>query len=54
MLILDNADLPIDNEQGVYESVMKTYTAALRAMDNLIMGTPQQVQEGAAFLGILS
>jgi hypothetical protein len=33
---------------------MKAWTAALQAMDNLVKGIPQQVQEGAALLGISS
>ncbi|KAE8447571.1 hypothetical protein EG329_010701 [Mollisiaceae sp. DMI_Dod_QoI] len=54
MLILDNAQVPINTEPGTYESVMLAWTAALTAMDNLIRGMPQQVRNGAALLGISS
>lgn len=33
---------------------MKAWTTALRAMDSLIRGMPQQVQDGASLLGISS
>lgn len=44
----------INNETGVYESFMKAWKVALQAMNNLINGIPQQVQDGAALLGISS
>lgn len=54
MLILNNASIPISNEPDTYKSVMKAWTTALRAMENLVNGMPQQVQDGAALLGISS
>lgn len=52
MLILDNASLPINSEVNVYDSVVKAWCTALKAMDDLVQGIPQQVQSGAVLLGI--
>ncbi|RDL40390.1 uncharacterized protein BP5553_00369 [Venustampulla echinocandica] len=54
MLILDNASIPVNNEPDTYTSVMKAWTAALEAMNNLARGMPQTVQDGAALLAISS
>jgi hypothetical protein len=54
MLILNNASIPINNELNTYSSVMKAWTTTLRAMESLLKGMPQQVQDGAALLGISS
>ncbi|KAL2064516.1 hypothetical protein VTL71DRAFT_3653 [Oculimacula yallundae] len=54
MLILDNASIPVNNEPDTYASVMKAWTAALEAMNNLVRGMPQTVQDGAALLAISS
>lgn len=54
MLILDNASIPVNNESDTYSSVIKAWTAALEAMNNLVRGMPQTVQDGAALLAISS
>jgi hypothetical protein len=54
ILILNNASIPINSEPNTYKSVMKAWTTALKAMESLIKGMPQQVQDGAALLGISS
>ncbi|KAH7400316.1 hypothetical protein BKA64DRAFT_479286 [Cadophora sp. MPI-SDFR-AT-0126] len=54
MLILNNTDLPINTTNNVFESVMSAWKTALIAMDNLVKGIPQQVQDGAALLAISS
>lgn len=42
-LILHNASLPVNNEPDTYTSVIKAWTAALEAMNNLLNGVPQRV-----------
>ena len=54
MLILKNANVPVNNEPETYASVMKAWTVALEAMDNLVLGLPQRVQDGSALLAISS
>lgn len=54
MLILNNASVPVNNESETYTSVMKAWAAALEAMNNLVKGIPQRVQDRAALLGISS
>lgn len=53
-LILNDASLLVNNESEPYVSVMKAWTAALEAMNNLIIGIPQRVQDGSALLAISS
>lgn len=52
MLITDNASIPVSNEPDSYTSVIKAWTAALAAMNNLARGMPQVVQDRAALLAI--
>ena len=54
MLILNNASVPVNNEPETYASVIKAWTVALEAMNNLVRGIPQRVQDGAALLAISS
>ena len=54
MLILESSNIPVNNETDIHRSVSKAWIAALQAMDNLIKGMPQQVQDGAALLAISS
>lgn len=51
-LILKNVDLNIPKSSGVYQSVVRTWHAALSAMENLISGIPQEVQDGVALLAL--
>ncbi|KAH9210507.1 hypothetical protein DL95DRAFT_370861 [Leptodontidium sp. 2 PMI_412] len=54
MLIINNAGLPIRTTGNVFDSVMSAWKTALAAMDNLVNGIPQQVQDGVALLAISS
>lgn len=54
MLILENASVPVNSEHDTYTSVMKAWAAALEAMNNLVKGVSQRVQDGAALLAISS
>jgi hypothetical protein len=52
--MLDNIELPINSEKDLYTSVVSAWDAALIATDTLLKGIPQQIQNGAALLGISS
>jgi len=54
MLILNNANIPVNSEDDMYLSVTKAWTASLEAMNNLVKGMPQRVQDGAALLALSS
>ncbi|KAN0103161.1 hypothetical protein V8E51_011474 [Hyaloscypha variabilis] len=54
MLILDNINVPVNSEKDLYHSVTAAWFAALLGMENLVKGVPQQVQDGAALLGMSS
>jgi hypothetical protein len=50
-VILNNlTSLPVNDEPSVYESVVKAWTSALRAMGCLVRGSPQRVQDGSTLL----
>lgn len=51
-LILNNASVPVNSEPQTYGSVMKAWTIALEAMNYLVKGIPQRVQERATLLAI--
>jgi hypothetical protein len=54
MLIVNNTSVPVNKEPDTYTSVIKAWTTALLAMNNLVTGMPQRVQDGAALLAISS
>jgi hypothetical protein len=54
MLILNNAGVPVNTTADTYASVMEAWTSALEAMNSLVKGMPQRVQDGAALLAISS
>jgi hypothetical protein len=54
ILMLDNINVPVNSEKSVYSSVMAAWLTALVAMDCLVRGIPQQVQDAAALLGMSS
>ncbi|KAF8850687.1 hypothetical protein BDZ45DRAFT_185766 [Acephala macrosclerotiorum] len=54
MLIIENTSLPVNNNHNTHASVLKAWTSALQAMDNLLAGIPQRVQDGAILLAISS
>lgn len=51
-LILHNASLPVNNEPETYASVIKAWVDALEAMNSLLRGVPQRVQDGTALVAI--
>jgi hypothetical protein len=52
MLILNNIHTSVDDDMHVYESVIKAWTAAIIAMNNLAKGVPQAANNGAVLLGL--
>jgi hypothetical protein len=54
-VILNNlTNLPVNDEPRAYESVIKAWISALKAMDCLIRGIPQRVQYGSTLLAMSS
>lgn len=51
-LVVDNVSLPISHSGSLYAAVMDASTKALQALDNLLKGAPQQVDDGAVLLGL--
>lgn len=52
MLVLNNVKLPVDHNSSVYQSVTRAWKTAMTMLENLIMGMPQQVQNGAILLAL--
>jgi len=53
-LIINNLRMPVNSNNDPYQSVLKAWTSAMTAMDRLIQGIPQRVQDGAILLAISS
>lgn len=53
-IVLEETNILVNDKRDTFQSVLSAWTAALRAMDNLLQGLPQQVQDGAALIGISS
>lgn len=56
MLFIANLNVPINinQEMGVYESVITAWTSALTSVENLVSGIPQAVNSGACLLALSS
>ncbi|KAH7134953.1 hypothetical protein B0J11DRAFT_425484 [Dendryphion nanum] len=54
MLIINNVRMSVNANKDPYESVTKAWISAMSAMERLICGVPQRVQEGAILLAISS
>jgi hypothetical protein len=52
MLIINNVRKPVNMSQEPYESVVTAWTSGMDAMERLIVGTPQRVQDGAILVAI--
>ncbi|KAH7317189.1 hypothetical protein BKA65DRAFT_410970 [Rhexocercosporidium sp. MPI-PUGE-AT-0058] len=52
MLILDNLSLPVNNDENTFENVMTTWSSAMNAMECLLKGMPQRVNNGSAIIGL--
>ena len=53
-LIVDNLNMPINQNMNVFESVMQAWKTAMTMMDKLIDGISHSVQNGAVLLGLSS
>ncbi|KAK8137232.1 hypothetical protein PG984_005172, partial [Apiospora sp. TS-2023a] len=53
-LLVDNITLPISPHKSLYSTVMDTAIKALQALDWLVRGVPQQIDNGAVLLGLSS
>ena len=54
MLVLNNVHLPVNNKMSVYQSVVQAWISAMTAVDRLVQGMPQSIQDGAVLLGLSS
>jgi hypothetical protein len=54
MLIMSNISMPVNSSNEPYESVMKAWISAMEAMEHLVQGMPQRVQDGTILLAISS
>jgi hypothetical protein len=54
MLIINNLSLSVNSSKDPYESVMQAWISTLKAMESLVQGMPQHVQDGAVLLAISS
>lgn len=56
MLFIANLNVPINinQEMGVYDSVVTAWISALESVDKLVSGTPQAVNSGACLLALSS
>ncbi|RYP49489.1 hypothetical protein DL768_004815 [Monosporascus sp. mg162] len=51
-IIINDSAIPVNSEPTVYKSVTTAWIGALGAMENLVQGVSQKVQDGAALLAI--
>jgi len=54
MLIINNVRLPVNSKKDPYDSVPEAWRSGMIAMDRLVQGIPQQVQDGAILLAMSS
>ncbi|KAF5695498.1 hypothetical protein FGLOB1_14014 [Fusarium globosum] len=54
MLIVDNTELPVSTTPQLFENVRGSWRSAMVAIDSLVKGLPQSVQDGAVLLGLSS
>ncbi|KAJ9137738.1 Nitrate reductase (NAD(P)H) [Pleurostoma richardsiae] len=54
MLIINNVRVPVNAVKDPYNSVIKAWTSAMCAMELLVQGIPQRIQDGAVLLAMSS
>ncbi|KAF5536829.1 hypothetical protein FNAPI_11603 [Fusarium napiforme] len=54
LLLTQKAKIPISGSGGVYASVMEAWRTALVAMENMVLGMPQSIQDGSVILALTS
>jgi len=53
-LLVDNVSLPVSSHTTVYVAIIEAWTRALEALECLIQGAPQRIDNGAVLLGLSS
>ncbi|KAM5386964.1 hypothetical protein ACJZ2D_000257 [Fusarium nematophilum] len=53
-LIINNVGIAVNSRHEPYESVMEAWVSAMKAMERLVQGVPQRVNDGAILLAISS
>jgi hypothetical protein len=54
-LLVDNVSLPVSQHTGdTHEAIIEAWSKAMLALDSLIKGAPQQIDNGAVLLGLRS
>jgi len=53
-IILNNVEVPVNKKPGLYGSVIDAWKSAMIAVDRLVQGMPQSIQDGSALLGLSS
>ncbi|KAK8070087.1 hypothetical protein PG994_006703 [Apiospora phragmitis] len=53
-LIVRNVSLPVNTHPKLFQNVLQTWKSAMMAVDNLIIGMPQSVENASVLLGISS
>jgi hypothetical protein len=53
-LLADNLSLPVSTNATVYAAIMEAWITAMKALDSLIQGAPQRIDNGAVLLGLLA
>ena len=51
-LLVDNISLPVSNKTTVHDAIIEAWTGAMKALDSLIQGAPQRIDNGAVLLGL--
>ncbi|KAK2729017.1 uncharacterized protein CKAH01_10588 [Colletotrichum kahawae] len=54
MLIISNVRLPVNSKKDPYESVIDAWVSGMAAMNRLLQGIPQRVQDGTILLAMSS
>jgi hypothetical protein len=54
MLIMNNLRMPVNSIKDPYQSVVKAWISSMNAMERIVQGIPQRVQDGAILLAISS
>lgn len=53
-LLVDNAEIPVNQASSAYRSVMDAWTTALSTIEKLLEGVPQSINDGAVILALTS
>ncbi|KAI0147171.1 hypothetical protein GGR57DRAFT_493955 [Xylariaceae sp. FL1272] len=51
-LIVDNISLPVSTSNSIYSAITEAWAGAMQALESLIQGAPQRINNGAVLLGL--